>query len=73
MNPVPSGSKVAQASLNLLISSLVTTDNPLLLWYTYEKLSKINETNKLTKMYMLRIFHEMKRNRAHAGLPQSLS
>lgn len=72
MNPVPSGSKVAQACLNLRISSLLTIDNPLLLWYTYEKLSKIKDTNMLTKIYILRIFQDMNRIRAHVALPQSL-
>lgn len=72
INPEPSGSKVAHACLNLRISSRLTIDNPLLFWYTYEKLSKISETNKLTKIYMLRIFQDMKSSRAHVALPQSL-
>ena len=63
---------MAQACLNRLISSRLSMNIPLLLWYTYEKLSKMSDTNKLTKMYMLSIFHEMNNVRAHAALPQSL-
>ena len=33
----------------------------------------MSDTNKLTKMYMLRMFQDMNRVRAHAALPQSLS
>jgi len=33
----------------------------------------MSETNKLTKMYMLKMFQEMNRARAHSGLPQSPS
>ena len=33
----------------------------------------MSEMNKLTKMYMLKIFHEMNRARAQSALPQSPS
>jgi hypothetical protein len=47
------------------------TCNPLLRWYTYEKLSKISDTNNDTKIYMLMMFQETNSARAQDALPQS--